>query len=338
MKLKSFALLLLLPLLAQAESLTQKHKAQLIEALSEAISEQYVLTENIDAIHQSISALSQSQIFHSESDASQIAKMLSTELDKFDHHFSVSWRANLEQGNATAVKESWSSKMARKNSGFNHVEILEGNVGYVDFWGFADVSETSRMTVSHALGFLSHVDALIIDLRQNGGGSAEMVQLISSYFFAKRTHLNSLYSRLSGRTIEYWTFDGVGPKFPEKLPIYILISDYTFSAAEEFTYNFKQLQKAIIVGETSKGGANPWHYVELGNGFRAAIPFAKAINPITKTNWEGVGITPDIAVPASEALDRAYLMALETLKTGQHNYYQQVEIETRLNQLKMSAH
>jgi C-terminal processing protease CtpA/Prc len=124
-------------------------------------------------------------------------------------------------------------------------------------------------------------------------------------------HLNSFYERPGDKHTQTWTLPYVpGLRTPDK-PVYVLTSNRTFSAAEEFTYNLKNLKRATIVGETTGGGANPGGYISVTPHFRVFVPTGRAINPITSTNWEGTGIEPDIQVPQTDALNEAYRLALD---------------------------
>ena len=194
------------------------------------------------------------------------------------------------------------------NCGFVRVEQLPGNVGYIKFNMFADVDQCAA-TASAAMNFVGGTRALIIDMRENGGGSPGMVAFVSSYLFDRRTHLNDLWTRRTGETKEFWTSDSVsGRRFGGTKPIYVLTSARTFSGAEEFTYNLKNLKRATIVGETTGGGAHPVAGHRIDEHFMIGVPFARAINPITHTNWEGVGVKPDIVVPANDALTTVQTM------------------------------
>jgi hypothetical protein len=199
----------------------------------------------------------------------------------------------------------------RINCGFVKAEQLPGNVGYLKFNMFADVDQCAT-TASAAMTFLAGTRALIIDMRENGGGSPGMVAFVSSYLFDRRTHLNDLWTRRTGKTEEFWTRDSVpGRRFGGEKPIYVLTSARTFSGAEEFTYNLKNLKRATIVGETTGGGAHPVAGHRIDEHFMIGVPFARAINPITHTNWEGVGVKPDIIVPANDALATAQKLLVE---------------------------
>lgn len=197
------------------------------------------------------------------------------------------------------------ARMDELNCGFVKVEQLDGNVGYVKFNGFFDVNACGA-TASAAMSFVAGSRALIVDLRENGGGSPAMVAYVSSYLFSTRTHLNDLWERRSGKTEEFWTRDDIaGRRFGGEKPVYVLTSARTFSGAEEFSYNLKSLKRATIVGETTGGGAHPVSGHRIDEHFMIGVPFARAINPITRTNWEGVGVEPDVKVPAADALATA---------------------------------
>jgi hypothetical protein len=197
------------------------------------------------------------------------------------------------------------------NCGFVKAEQLPGNVGYLKFNMFAD-TDMCAATATAAMNFVAGTRALIIDMRENGGGSPGMVAFVSSYLFDRRTHLNDLWTRRTGATKEFWTTDSVsGRRFGGTKPIYVLTSARTFSGAEEFTYNLKNLKRATIVGETTGGGAHPVAGHRIDEHFMIGVPFARAINPITHTNWEGVGVKPDIPVPATDALATAQKLLRE---------------------------
>src|SRR5262249_14549182 len=171
-------------------------------------------------------------------------------------------------------------RTARMNAGFVKVERLPGNVGYLELTGFMSPEEAARPAAA-AMNFLAATDALIIDLRKNGGGSPPTVALVCSYFFGEEpVHLNSLYWRKGDRTEEFWTRKAVeGPRYLNK-EVYVLTSKRTFSGAEEFTYNLKNLKRATVVGETTGGGAHPGGGVRLGGRFGGVIPHGPAASAV----------------------------------------------------------
>ena len=204
----------------------------------------------------------------------------------------------------------------RNNYGLHRVERLDGNVGYIELRGFSGSPDASG-PVTAAMNLLANTDALVFDLRRNGGGSPVTIGFISSYLFDKRVHLNDFYVRETDSRQSFYTSETVdGRRYGESKPVYILTSNSTFSAAEEFTYNLKNLKRATIVGETTGGGAHPGGVRRINDHFGIWLPNGRAINPITGTNWEGVGVEPDIKVPADQALVAAQLDALKKIRAS----------------------
>jgi hypothetical protein len=195
------------------------------------------------------------------------------------------------------------------NCGFEKAEHLVPNIGYLKFNEFADPAICAP-TAAAAMNFLVDSDALIIDLRDNHGGGG-MVDFIASYLFAEPTHLTDNYKRQGNATEESWTLPYVpGKKFIGK-PVFVLTSRRTFSAAEAFCYALKTLKRATLIGETTGGGAHPMDPKRIDDHFSVMVPTGRSVSPITKTDWEGTGVEPDIKVAAPDALDEALKRARE---------------------------
>jgi len=211
-------------------------------------------------------------------------------------------------------------EMGRENFGFKEVKILDGNIGYIKFNGFDDASVGGDAATA-AMNFVSYTDAIIFDLRENGGGSPSMIQFLTSYLYSEgeSIHLNNFYYRPLDDITQTWTLPFVPGKRNPKAQVYVLTSDYTFSAAEEFTYNLKNLKRGTIVGEVTGGGAHPGGLQIINESFVCFIPNGRAINPITNTNWEGVGVIPDVRVAKDDALSKAHLLALDSLMKSTTN-------------------
>jgi hypothetical protein len=207
-------------------------------------------------------------------------------------------------------------RLIADNYGIGRPERLEGNVAYLEIRTFGLPPDVIAEPLAEAMTAVADAEALIIDVRRNGGGSPHAVALVSSYLFGPDTvHLNSLYFRPANRTDHFWTRASVpGKRFGPDKPLFILTSRRTFSAAEEFTYNLQTRKRAIIVGDTTGGGAHPGGAQRLGDGFIVFVPSGRAINPITKTNWEGTGVRPDIPVASEQARDAAHRAALNQLR------------------------
>jgi len=199
------------------------------------------------------------------------------------------------------------------NYGFEEIKILPGNIGYLKLNSFSYNTDAFNAATG-AMNFLSNTDALIIDLRENGGGSPEMVQFLCSYFLENpRKHLNSFYYKEKDKTTQYWTYTYLPGKRLDKIDLYLLTSKNTFSAAEEFSYNLKHLKRATVIGETTGGGAHDNKFIILNDNFEMGLPFARAMNPVTKTNWEGIGVEPDVKVASDRALETAQVSAIKKM-------------------------
>jgi C-terminal processing protease CtpA/Prc len=163
------------------------------------------------------------------------------------------------------------------------------------------------------MSFVANADALIFDLRENHGGDPSMVDFMVSYLFRQPTHINDLAARDDNETHQYWTLPWVpGQRFIDK-PVYVLTSHGTFSGGEEFTFDLKTQKRATIVGEVTGGGAHPVRGMPAGDHFTIGVPFARPINPVTKGDWEGTGVEPDVKVSAADALAAAEKLAAEKL-------------------------
>ena len=293
-------------------------RAGVIDALLRELNEAYVFPDTARKMESDIKARIAAKEYEKITSARAFADKITADLQSVskDKHLRVRYSAQpipirKEKNEPTAAEKEQSEWYSRRiNYGFEKVERMNGNIGYIDLRNFND-HEAGAETVAAAMRFLANTEALIFDLRQNGGGNPFMIALISSYLFGdKPVHLNDLYWRKENRTDEFWTKpESASVKFTDK-DVYVLTSNYTFSGAEEFSFNLKNLKRATIIGETTGGGAHPGGTVRLHEHFGVFIPVGRAINPISKTNWEGTGVEPDIKVPKEQALKTAYLMAL----------------------------
>lgn len=198
-----------------------------------------------------------------------------------------------QHGPSAEERTRMRQSLERSNCGFVKIEILPHNIGYLKFNMFAP-PDICGPTVVAAMNFLANVDAIIFDLRTNGGGDPKMVAFIASYLFDQPTHLSDIYNRHEDSTTQYWTSPYVpGPRLAAT-PAFVLTSKMTFSGAEDFTYSLKVPKRVTVIGETTGGGAHPVSGHRIDDHFSIGVPFARSINLTTKTNWERTGVEPDI--------------------------------------------
>jgi len=300
-------------------ALTKQDKAVVVDSISNKLMSSYVFPETAKKMSDFIRNNIKKGDYNSINKPDEFANRLTEDLLSISHdkHISVNYNPRRIIAQKT-VEDSlnylnqYINNLKRSNFGFKELKILDGNIGYLDLRSFSDVKYAGKTAVS-AMNFLSNSDAIIIDLRMNGGGSPEMIQLISSYLFDEPVHLNNFYWRPTNTNTQTWTLPHVQGTRSPNTPVYVLTSNYTFSAAEEFSYNLKHLKRATLIGETSGGGAHPGGEVTATDKFTIWLPSGRAINPITKTNWEGIGVVPHIEVESSRAMKVAHLKSLELL-------------------------
>jgi len=309
------------PQTQQDIAITPEVRREVIATAIKKLNASYIFPETAKKMEAAIHERDGKHEYDSITSGRKLAQALTEHLQEVSHdkHLRVRFsyepvEEERENEEPTPVeRENLRRQGARINFGFEKVERLQGNVGYLDLRGFYEASVAAD-TVTAAMNFLSNCEAVIIDLRQNGGGDPATVALISTYLFGPEpVHLNDLYYRPNDSTRQYWTLPFVPGKRLADKDVYILTSKRTFSAAEEFTYNLKNLKRATIIGETTGGGAHPGGMERLGRNFAMFLPTGRAINPISKTNWEGTGVSPDVPVAADKALTVAHLSAAKKI-------------------------
>jgi hypothetical protein len=310
---------------AKAPVLDTAKRQAIVDEISSLLNKNYIFAETAKKIEDRLRDRLKSGAYDKFTGPRDFAEAVNRDLAEVGHdrHMGFAYApvqaaeiARLQSRNEAEVKTARDRELEaakRNNFGFRKVERLAGNIGYLDFRAFAAAGNAGATAVA-ALNFLAYCDAVIVDLRQNGGGDPSQIQLMSSYFFSEPTHLNDLYYRAADTTENYWTLPFVpGPRMVGA-DLYILTSRTTFSGAEEFSYNMKNLKRATLIGETTGGGAHPTDAMIVQTEYVLRVPVGRAINPYSKTNWEGTGVAPDVQVPAAEAFDRAYAMALDKLR------------------------
>lgn len=301
------------------EAATRK---EILNKLVERIGALYVFPEKAEQIARSLQERSERGKYDGITSAREWAETITRDLQEIseDKHLRLAYNHEPPPPPADpearrARREEFLALLRANNYFFENVERLSGNVGYLDLRNFIDTSLAGDTAVA-AMNFLADTDALIIDLRENHGGEPSMVTLLASYLFGSDpVQLSGLEFREGGRSVQAWTLPYVpGRRYGEKKPVYILTSGETFSAAEAFAYDLQSRGRAVLVGETTRGGAHFVEQIRLDDHFLVWLPIGRAMSPVTGTNWEGTGVKPDIAVPAAEAKAKAHEEALGRLR------------------------
>lgn len=301
-------------------------RSAVIESLAVAVQQRYVFADKGAQLAKLLRQRHARHEYDRITSQREFADSLLAHMQAFTHdrHMRVHYRATPfpkqreDQGPPPADEiRRITEEQRRLNFGFEKVQRLAGNVGYLDLRMFSGLTEAQPVAVA-AMNFLANCDAVIVDLRRNGGGDPSLLQTVLTYFVedGDRLHINDFYLRQGDRTEQFYTSAYVpGPRLHGK-PLYVLVSGLTGSCAEEFAYDVQTHELGTLVGATTAGAANPGGMFPLSDHLAAFIATGRAINPVTHTNWEGVGVKPDVPVAPGDALREAHVRALEKLLAG----------------------
>lgn len=303
-----------------APTMTPADRAEVLATLASHLQANYIFPEVAQKLVTTLSTRAAGGRYDAATSAPALAQLLSKDLRDAadDKHFLVRYDPHFKPEEATDAPPtaeqvaSDRAEMRQMGWGIEKLERLPGNVGYLELRGFGP-ADLVAPAYDQAMALLAGTEALIIDLRRNGGGQPSAVAYFMSHFFAvgDERHLNDIYTRKTNSTQQYWTAPVGSERYAK--PVYVLTSARTFSGGEDCAYDFQTQQRATLVGETTGGGSNPVDVFGMGHGLVVAIPVARAINPITHGNWEHVGVKPDLAVPAAQAQQAAYTAILGKL-------------------------
>jgi hypothetical protein len=327
--------------IGEDRSVSASERKEIVDSVNALLMRMYVFPDKAKATADLMNKNLRSGKYDTCKSISLFTQLLTRDMQQLtrDGHLSVfpADAPPVGSDSTATAEESRSARFAfgkTVNFGFQQVELLSGNIGYLNLKGFfpADVAAPTAIA---AMNFVAHCNALIIDLRENGGGDPSMIQLISSYFFNESVHLNNFFDRRNSDTTQFWTQVQVtGPRMANT-PVYVLTSQNSFSAAEEFAYNLKQLKRATTIGEATGGGAHPNDFIHFPNlKVTVSVAWGRAFNPITGTNWEGVGVEPDIKVTADKALAVAQLLIFDSLIVAESDSLQRQVYEWSMQTLE----
>ncbi|WP_339918371.1 S41 family peptidase [Yeosuana marina] len=310
---------------AQNKEITKDEKVEITEMISKNLLKTYIDLDDAQEMTALLKSNIKSNKYETITNPDNFAEIVTQDLQNVSHdlHLKLKYEPKKIAQSQRIMPEEMkikresimSMKMAEVNYGFTEVKVLNGNIGYLNLRMFADTIYAKDVATA-AMNFLHNTNAIIIDLRENGGGVPSMVQLLSSYFTkAKPVLLSNFYEREKDLKTQLFTFETIDGKRMTNKPLYILTSENTFSAAEAFTYTLKHLNKAVVVGEVTRGGANRTRTINLNDDFSLSLPYIKAIHPVTNTNWEGKGVQPTIKTTKKEAFVKAYIDAINKTVT-----------------------
>jgi retinol-binding protein 3 len=342
---KLFLALVLVSLVVEAGAATppvsEKEKAQVIAGLFVQLRELYVDSgADGKTIEAGIRARVKKGGYGNLTDGEAFARALESDLQTIgrDAHFRVGYSPD----GVPPLPTSWESTPERRaelrpiyatayNNGFTSTSRLEGNIGYVDINAIPD-TEYIKDTAAAVLAFVTHTDALILDLRRARGGEPRGIAYFLSYFLGERVRIFDMVTRTEKKS--YSTEAELpGPRYGANKPIFVLTSKDTFSGGEAVAYTLQAFKRARTVGEKTRGGSTAAMPVKVSEHFDVVIPAMTTISAATGGNWNNVGVIPDVEVPADQAQDAAYRLALEQVLANEPDSARQERLRSRIKAL-----
>ncbi|GIQ57944.1 hypothetical protein Flavo103_10800 [Flavobacterium collinsii] len=313
----------------QQKKISEKFKKETILKIDSLIQKEYIFPEKAKLMGDHLKKAYKENKFKKYDLLDSFAVALTKEIRFInnDKHLRIKPKFIPEKDKANSTKDSYEVYLhnltdnRKLANGFKEVKIIDGNIGYLKFNYFIEETE---QTIDSYMELLSKTDAIVVDLRTNGGGSPKTVQYLCSYFFKQPLLLNTLYFRKGNFTEEFKVIEVSGKKRTD-VPLFIITGARTFSGAEEFSYNMQTQKRATLVGEVTGGGANPGDILEVNSLLEIFIPTGTAINPITKTNWEGIGVIPEYKTTK----DSAYNKTIELAAKAAEGYRNKISAESK---------
>ena len=327
-------------------------RQRLVDNITRELLEKYVAPEKAGPIASHLRTKLQSGAYEKIETANELALALTNDLRSAskDLHLLVTYNPTLERALKSAPTLPTAelpelpptpeqlSRNRQSNYDFRKLEIMNGNVGYLELRSFVDLNQ-SKDTAAAAMNFLSNTDAVIIDLRRNPGGFINLEIFLASYFYGvDPVELLSRYHREGKVTIREWTLREVPGKRLQYVDLYILTSRETGSAGEGFSFILQQRQRAKIIGEQTSGAGYGNKEFPVGDGFVFYVSTFRQFDPRTGRGWQEAGVKPDVAVPSERALSVAHFEAIKNLADKTTDAARKQQLSWLAGLLQFEAH
>lgn len=327
-------------------TLSAAQRDAVLDAVKAAYRKSYVFPEKVPAIVAKLDAAQKSGRYK-VSDPNELASLLSADLREASHDGHAYLQYDPRRYAATAAQapgevggppaELERAMALRSNHGLTEIRLLPGNVRYLRVDAFQWVSDDTGRAYDDAMRFLKAGDAAIIDLRGNGGGSAEAVQYLVSHFLKPGT-LEITFLEAGREPVQTRVLDHLPAGRMVGKPLYVLIDRGSASAAESFAYDVQQFKIGTLVGATTAGAANNNTFVPVAPGYMLSVSTGRPVHPVSGTNWEGAGVKPDLDVKPATALAQAHLKALEALKATTRDEELQADYAWAITEAQATVH
>lgn len=325
--------------------LNSKDIGVLVDSVTKALNRWYIFPDKSALVEKTLKANYKKGLYNKANNSRELSMLLNTDIQATykDKHLAVRYNPMMERHLLTTTPDSiikLEEEMMlqddrNRNFDFIKVEKLPGNIGYLRWDGFAGNLTEVTPIMDGAFRFVANTKALIIDMRYNGGGSPQTVLAMENYFFDKKIPMTHIIDFNKDTLKQY--IDPAKTTFKLKMPVYILTGKITFSGAEDFTYGMKHSKRAVVVGDTSGGGAHPTDGFLAGKGFIINIPTARSYSEYTKTDWEGTGVYPDFPIKSEKAMAKAQALILYDLLSKTNDEDQKKRLKWDLNALRVKV-
>ncbi|QEE18075.1 S41 family peptidase [Promethearchaeum syntrophicum] len=304
---------------------TPQKRSDLLVLIRNLINQKYIIPEIAKKLDEYLSSAENLRQFIEIPDPILFAQTLTEKLQREskDFHFWIEYSSTPKISSGEHKDEKIETEIEKdlyfnlqkyRNGNLIEVKRLPGNIGYFRLDEFPEV-ELFGETFLAGMRFLENTDAIIFDVRYNGGGNADFVQIMVSYFFEGDPKLLYHFEDTeSTEIVQMWTLPLVGVKKQPKKIISILTSGRSASGAEDFAYTMQSQNRAKIVGEPTRGAANNPKLFFLDDHFSIELPIGRPVNAVTNTNWEQKGVIPDLKVSQEKALESAHLDLINQMK------------------------
>ena len=351
-----------LPLAGQAQitatgPIDRAARAEVIEGVSQQILKHYIFLDQAQAMVAAVRERQQKHEYDSFNDGLSFAAKLNADLQAVSHdkHMEVGYSLppipvpateNMAEADAKARTASFQKPAAPlnwppckpgslQNFAFGSAECLSGNIGLLKLHDHLPAPAEAMPYLSAAMNSFASTRALIIDVRQGYGGESDTVFMLESYLFDHATPMDDFYFRDTDKTLRNATSEKVkGKKYGQKKSIYVLTGRLTFSAHENLAYDLQAYKRATLVGDKTLGGAHPVAVFRINEHFDVRVPNGNSINPVTKANWDGAGVMPEVAVNETDALNVTQVLALKKIMQTERNAASVAQLRQRVQELQ----
>jgi hypothetical protein len=305
---------------AAAAPTAQLDPRAVVAEVRRILAERYVLPERRPALD-AILAKGLASGRYNVREPGALAERINADLETAgrDRHLSFSFnpqQATMLAGgrNQAAPDMSGFERQARSaNHGVTELRVLPGNIRYMAYDGFMWIGPESAAALDNAMRFLAGGEAVIIDIRRNGGGSPQAVQYITSHFLPENRPLVTFHMNGSPSPDRLSTLASLPAGRMIGKPLYVLTSGGSASAAEEFAGHVGGYKFGELVGETTAGAGFRNELLPIQGGFVLSVSVGRAVLASTGKDWEAVGILPTIRTSVASALDAAQAHALRRI-------------------------